>query len=91
MNPMPALYHIAQNEPPKLRMKNEQQLTINYSDDFISFIDMCLKKTPADRPTARELRTVIVIFVSFSTYPSVFVILLSTRQHSFKVKVVVNF
>ncbi len=52
MNPMSALYHIAQNEPPTLMMNNENQ---SYTNDFISFIAMCLQKNPNDRPTSTEL------------------------------------
>jgi thousand and one amino acid protein kinase len=61
MNPMSALYHIAQNEPPTLMMNAEnQQINVNssvplYTNDFISFIAMCLQKNPNDRPTSAEL------------------------------------
>lgn len=61
MNPMSALYHIAQNEPPTLMMNSEnQQINSNgaipvYSNDFISFIAMCLQKNPNDRPIPAEL------------------------------------
>ena len=64
MNPMSALYHIAQNEPPTLMMNNEnQEANINstvplYTNDFISFIAMCLQKNPNDRPTPAELLNV---------------------------------
>ncbi|CAF3982142.1 unnamed protein product [Rotaria magnacalcarata] len=61
MNPMSALYHIAQNEPPTLMMNNENQepnsnsTTPLYSKDFVLFIAMSLQKNPNDRPTAAEL------------------------------------
>jgi thousand and one amino acid protein kinase len=64
MNPMSALYHIAQNEPPTLMMNVEnQQINSNgstptYTSDFISFIAMCLQKNPNDRPTPAELLNV---------------------------------
>jgi thousand and one amino acid protein kinase len=64
MNPMSALYHIAQNEPPTLMMNNEnQQPDVDntvplYTNDFISFIAMCLQKNPNDRPTPAELLNV---------------------------------
>ncbi|CAF1201019.1 unnamed protein product [Rotaria sordida] len=67
MNPMSALYHIAQNEPPTLMMNNEnQQINSNntislYTNDFISFIAMCLQKNPNDRPTPTELLNTIFI------------------------------
>jgi thousand and one amino acid protein kinase len=58
MNPMSALYHIAQNEPPTLMMnlENQQMNSVPlYTNDFISFIAMCLQKNPNDRPTSTEL------------------------------------
>jgi len=61
MNPMSALYHIAQNEPPTLMMNNENQqpnsngTTPVYTKDFIAFIAMCLQKNPNDRPIPGEL------------------------------------
>jgi thousand and one amino acid protein kinase len=58
MNPMSALYHIAQNEPPTLMMnlENQQMNSVPlYTNDFISFIAMCLQKNPNDRPTPAEL------------------------------------
>ena len=55
MNPMSALYQIAQNDPPTLKITNDVQ----YTDDFVAFIAMCLQKTPTDRPTAKELLRVI--------------------------------
>jgi serine/threonine protein kinase len=60
MNPMSALYHIAQNEPPTLMMNNENSNgTIPlYTNDFISFIAMCLQKNPNVRPTPVELMNV---------------------------------
>jgi len=67
MNPMSALYHIAQNEPPTLMMNTEnQQLNSNgtiplYTKDFISFIAMCLQKNPNDRPIPSELLNTIFI------------------------------
>ena len=54
MNPMSALYHIAQNEAPTLKQTNE----IQHTNDFISFIAMCLQKNPNDRPNATELLNV---------------------------------
>ncbi|CAF0893329.1 unnamed protein product [Adineta steineri] len=60
MNPMSALYHIAQNEAPTLMMNNENQ---SYTNDFISFIAMCLKKNPIERPSAKELLNTIFITI----------------------------
>ena len=58
MNPMSALYHIAQNEPPTLGMVDDIEHAPAYTDDFISFIAMCLKKLPNERPAAKELLNV---------------------------------
>ncbi len=49
MNAMSALYHIAQNDPPKLQQPDR------WSETFQNFISTCLKKEPEDRPTADEL------------------------------------
>lgn len=46
---MSALYHIAQNDPPKL-LRPE-----HWSEIFLDFISVCLKKEPEDRPTSVEL------------------------------------
>uniref|UniRef100_A0A1A9WT31 non-specific serine/threonine protein kinase n=1 Tax=Glossina brevipalpis TaxID=37001 RepID=A0A1A9WT31_9MUSC len=48
MNAMSALYHIAQNDSPTLP-KND------WSDIFCYFVDLCLKKNPADRPSSSKL------------------------------------
>ncbi|TMW51704.1 hypothetical protein DOY81_003196 [Sarcophaga bullata] len=48
MNAMSALYHIAQNESPTLP-KND------WSDTFCDFVDLCLKKNPAERPSSTKL------------------------------------
>ncbi|XP_037723876.1 serine/threonine-protein kinase Tao isoform X2 [Drosophila subpulchrella] len=50
MNAMSALYHIAQNESPTLP-KND------WSDAFCSFVELCLKKMPAERPSSAKLLT----------------------------------
>ncbi|CAB3401325.1 unnamed protein product [Caenorhabditis bovis] len=52
MNAMSALYHIAQNEPPKLSAVESDQP--EWSPEFVSFIDKCLRKFPEDRITAAE-------------------------------------
>lgn len=49
MNAMSALYHIAQNDPPRL-LRPE-----NWSEIFIDFISVCLKKEPEDRPNSVQL------------------------------------
>ena len=59
MNPMSALYHIAQNDPPTLKSTNDQGQTMNYSENFHSFLSLCLKKNPDERLTTTELLQVI--------------------------------
>ncbi|XP_018024810.1 serine/threonine-protein kinase Tao isoform X4 [Hyalella azteca] len=48
MNAMSALYHIAQNDPPKLQ-------SAEWSRDFQQFVESCLQKSPPDRPTSARL------------------------------------
>eukprot|EP00731_Ephydatia_muelleri_P022590 Em0015g173a len=49
MNPMSALYHIAQNDPPTLQKPE------CWTEPFKQFVATCLKKDPAKRPVASEL------------------------------------
>ena len=51
MNAMSALYHIAQNDSPTLSGGD-------WSSDFHTFVDDCLAKNIADRPTAHQLMLV---------------------------------
>ncbi|XP_069779258.1 uncharacterized protein [Narcine bancroftii] len=48
MNAMSALYHIAQNQPPSLHGGQ-------WSNNFQSFVDSCLQKTPWDRLSSEDL------------------------------------
>ena len=48
MNAMSALYHIAQNDSPALS-------TGNWSNCFRNFVNNCLAKSPADRPSTQQL------------------------------------
>ncbi|NWT79902.1 TAOK3 kinase, partial [Lanius ludovicianus] len=48
MNAMSALYHIAQNDSPRLQ-SNE------WSDSFRGFVDYCLQKIPQERPSSTDL------------------------------------
>ncbi|KAJ8312180.1 hypothetical protein KUTeg_009553 [Tegillarca granosa] len=48
MNAMSALYHIAQNDPPKLSGGE-------WSDEFRNFVDSCVAKNPQDRPSSDDL------------------------------------
>ncbi|KAK3870307.1 hypothetical protein Pcinc_024462 [Petrolisthes cinctipes] len=48
MNAMSALYHIAQNDAPKMSAPD-------WSKDFQHFIESCLQKSPPDRPTSARL------------------------------------
>ena len=59
MNAMSALYHIAQNDSPRLSGGE-------WTEDFRCFVDSCLAKSPSDRPSAPELLTVSTRDSSFS-------------------------
>ncbi|XP_069942474.1 serine/threonine-protein kinase Tao isoform X2 [Cherax quadricarinatus] len=48
MNAMSALYHIAQNDAPKMSSPE-------WSKDFQHFVESCLQKSPPDRPTSARL------------------------------------
>ncbi|KAK4327972.1 hypothetical protein Pmani_001586 [Petrolisthes manimaculis] len=48
MNAMSALYHIAQNDAPKMSAPD-------WSKDFQHFVESCLQKSPPDRPTSARL------------------------------------
>ncbi|XP_065663747.1 serine/threonine-protein kinase TAO3 isoform X2 [Hydra vulgaris] len=48
MNAMSALYHIAQNDPPRLTSSE-------CSNEFREFVVKCLAKVPSDRPSAEAL------------------------------------
>ncbi|XP_042204633.1 serine/threonine-protein kinase Tao-like isoform X10 [Homarus americanus] len=48
MNAMSALYHIAQNDAPKMSAPE-------WSKDFQHFVESCLQKSPPDRPTSARL------------------------------------
>jgi hypothetical protein len=48
MNAMSALYHIGQNEAPRLAPSGD------WSDDFRLFVALCLTKEPDERPNVTE-------------------------------------
>uniref|UniRef100_A0A1L8DML7 non-specific serine/threonine protein kinase n=1 Tax=Nyssomyia neivai TaxID=330878 RepID=A0A1L8DML7_9DIPT len=48
MNAMSALYHIAQNDAPTLQGEE-------WSETFCNFVEVCLRKSPYDRPTSSKL------------------------------------
>ncbi|CAI5445556.1 unnamed protein product [Caenorhabditis angaria] len=52
MNAMSALYHIAQNDPPKLGQGDAEPQ--EWSPEFIEFIDKCLRKVADERISAAE-------------------------------------
>ncbi|GAV05538.1 hypothetical protein RvY_15656 [Ramazzottius varieornatus] len=54
MNAMSALYHIAQNEPPRLTGGD-------WSSEFRDFVSLALAKNPEERPTAVQLLDVTFI------------------------------
>ncbi|XP_074593918.1 serine/threonine-protein kinase Tao [Brevipalpus obovatus] len=49
MNAMSALYHIAQNDSPSLSPHTE------WSEQFRSFVDSCLRKSPYERPNSSQM------------------------------------
>ncbi|VDN01424.1 unnamed protein product [Thelazia callipaeda] len=53
MNAMSALYHIAQNDPPRLSCSENSSL---WSTDFHSFVDLCLRKDPQERIKTERCR-----------------------------------
>lgn len=48
MNAMSALYHIAQNDTPALQAPE-------WSQTFRHFVEACLQKVPAERPSSTKL------------------------------------
>jgi len=71
MNAMSALYHIAQNDTPTLQV----QAPPDWSHTFRNFVEVCLKKSPFDRPTSSEL--LAHTFVSRQRSPSVLIDLIA--------------
>ena len=63
MNAMSALYHIAQNDSPTLSGGD-------WSSDFHTFVDDCLAKNIADRPTAHQLMLVSTYITLHTTHLS---------------------
>lgn len=55
MNAMSALYHIAQNEAPALAPDGD------WTYQFRSFVDLCLRKDPSTRPSAQDCLAVRLI------------------------------
>lgn len=53
---MSALYHIAQNETTSMQAIQSSEWT----DTFRNFVELCLKKSPLDRPSSNKLLTVII-------------------------------
>ncbi|XP_050552758.1 serine/threonine-protein kinase Tao isoform X4 [Spodoptera frugiperda] len=52
MNAMSALYHIAQNDSPTLQYVLQAP---EWTDTFRYFVEACLQKNPADRPSSTKL------------------------------------
>lgn len=53
MNAMSALYHIAQNDRPQLNSGE-------WTEAFRYFVDVCLTKSPSERPTSGKLLSVSI-------------------------------
>lgn len=70
MNAMSALYHIAQNDTPTLQVQAP-----DWSHIFRNFVEVCLKKSPFDRPTSSEL--LAHTFVSRTRSPNVLIDLIA--------------
>lgn len=66
MNAMSALYHIAQNDTPTLSGQSP-----DWSHTFRNFVEVCLRKSPIDRPTSSEL--LAHTFVSRQRSPNVLI------------------
>lgn len=58
MNAMSALYHIAQNDTPTLNSPD-------WTDVFRHFVEVCLTKSPSERPSSGKLLSVIIMDISF--------------------------
>ncbi|VDM71031.1 unnamed protein product [Strongylus vulgaris] len=63
MNAMSALYHIAQNDPPKLAPVTAENQP-DWSDQFKDFVDICLQKEADERPSTGDL-----LSHAFITFP----------------------
>lgn len=70
MNAMSALYHIAQNDTPTLQVQAP-----DWSHIFRNFVEVCLKKSPFDRPASSEL--LAHTFVSRQRSPNVLIDLIA--------------
>lgn len=71
MNAMSALYHIAQNDAPILQSHE-------WTDVFCAFVEVCLKKSPIDRPTSAELLS--NYFVTRQRSPNVLIDLIARTK-----------
>lgn len=68
MNAMSALYHIAQNDTPTLNSPD-------WTDVFRHFVEVCLTKSPIERPTSGKLLSVSCPYVylrSDTLHPYIF-------------------
>lgn len=71
MNAMSALYHIAQNETPTLNSPD-------WTDVFRHFVEVCLTKSPMERPTSGKLLSVSCFYfhLTMSLYPLYFFVII---------------
>ncbi|VDM58812.1 unnamed protein product [Angiostrongylus costaricensis] len=94
MNAMSALYHIAQNDPPKLATvtRENQPDWFVKSDCFKDFVDICLRKEAEERPDTGALLNVfrlslllapLYIFKTLIYYLQFIVDLAGSFQHGF--------
>uniref|UniRef100_A0AC35TKW0 Protein kinase domain-containing protein n=1 Tax=Rhabditophanes sp. KR3021 TaxID=114890 RepID=A0AC35TKW0_9BILA len=72
---MSALYHIAQNDPPKLSRTKEKGEPTNWSTDFHDFIGKCLKADPKTRLTANDC--LVHNFISKQAYENPHLVILN--------------
>lgn len=64
MNAMSALYHIAQNDAPTLNSPN-------WTDVFRRFVEVCLIKSPSERPSSAKLLSVSFSLIFYLKYIAV--------------------
>ena len=74
MNVMSALYHIGQNDAPRLAPSGD------WSDDFRLFVNACLAKDPEERLDVAGCLAVLHFSIIFLPFPFFFCVLVSCLQ-----------